>query len=201
MADELQSLLDRIQADGLQKAAAERDRILSAARAEAEQLLAQARHEAARLTAEARSEADRLAVSGKTALQQAARDTLLALREQLQERLRRILATAVSDHFQGEMIAAILEIAVKAYIANGGRVERLEILVHEKERWTLEKIFLTRLAADLRTRVHIAPRPDINNGFKLIFNGCGMVYDFTDAALTDTLHAFLSPRLAELLRN
>lgn len=201
MADELQSLLDRIQSEGLRKAEGERERILAEAKTAAQKTLDQARDEAARLVADAQREADALTGKGREALRQAARDTLLSLRTQLQERLRRIVSVAVNDHFQGEMLASILEIICKAYVSHGSTIERLDVLVHEKERWTLEKVFLTRLSADLRTRVNIAPRPDINNGFKLIFNGGDLVYDFTDEALTETLCTFLSPKLAELLKN
>ena len=51
MADDLQSLLDRINSEGVKKAEAERDAIIAAAKLEAEKIVGAAREEAAAATA------------------------------------------------------------------------------------------------------------------------------------------------------
>lgn len=200
MADERQILWELTRHASSHQAEGQPEPQCTDASTETASIVEAARQEARRIVDASRREAAALQAQGREALRQAARDTIEALREQLQERLRRIAAAAVSDTLHGEMIAAILEIAIKAYIAKGGKLTKLEILVSEKDCWTVERVFLSRLASDLRRNTTLAPRPDITGGCKIGFNGGELVYDVTDAALTDTLCAFLTPKLADLLK-
>ena len=68
MAEELQSLLEKIHRDGIEKAAAERDEMLAKARSEAAAVVAAAREEAAKMRAAAENDAEALKkVKGITA--------------------------------------------------------------------------------------------------------------------------------------
>jgi V/A-type H+-transporting ATPase subunit E len=200
MADELQALLERIQAEGIRKIQAERETLLAAARTEAARIVKAAQDEAARLSAVARQENDTLAAKGQAALRQAARDTLLSLRQELQKRVQEVVRRGVGEALSPEALAAILQHLVHAYVNSGGRLSKLEVLLRPEDLARVESGFRARLQEDLRKRVSLQPVPGLKAGFRLVFNGTDVMYDFSDEALAETLTSFLSPKLAELVK-
>jgi len=200
MADELQALLDRIQQDGLAKAEAEKTKLISEAKQEAERVLAQAKQEAERVLAEAKRGADLQLEKGREALGQAARDVLLSLRERLQERLSAVAKGWVGAAVTPEVSAQMLLEIVRAFVAKGGAVDDLSVLLPVAEQDKLAAALGTALGAELAVQPQLSPVPDIGAGFRVVFNGEDVAYDFTDEALAETLSTFLNPKLAELIR-
>ena len=105
MADELQSLLQKINDEGVKKAEAERERILAEADAEAKRLVAEANAEAEKQLAAAKSECEALRKRAESAVAQAARDILLKLKAELEERLRGTSAAPAYDGLEIEINA------------------------------------------------------------------------------------------------
>lgn len=200
MADELQALLDRIQQDGLAKAEAEKEQLLTEARQEAARLVATAKQEAEHLVAEAKRNAELQLEKGRETLGQAARDVLLSLRERLQERLAAVAKQWVGAAVTPEVFAQMLLEIVRAYVAKGGAVDDLSVLLPEADQEKLAAALGTSLWADLKAKPELSPVPDISAGFRVVFNQEDVAYDFTDEALAESLAAFLNPRLAELIR-
>ena len=200
MADELQGLLDRIQTEGFRKTEAEAQRILTEARAEAARITAAAQADAkARLEA-AEREAETMTAKGREALKQAGRDILLSLRQQLQERLQGVVRAGIGQALTPEALTTVIQAAVQAYLAHGGRINRLDILVNPGTIAPLEAAMLSRLKDDLSLNPTLVPAPGVKAGFQLVFNGEDAVYDFSDQALAEALGTFLSPKLAELIK-
>lgn len=199
MADELQALLDRIHQDGVQKAAAEREKLLAEARAEADRITQEARQQAAAAVAAARREAETSVRKGQEALRQAARDTLLSLRQQLQERLRGVVRAGVGEALTPEALAPLLARLVEGLLTRG-EAAAIEVLVDGAAAERLQAGFLRALAADLRQRAAVVPVAGLGGGFKLVFDKQDVVYDFSDTALAEALCTFLNPKLAELVQ-
>lgn len=199
MADELQALLDKINEEGLKKAEARQEEILAAAKTDAARILDEAKAESKRLVEAARREADMLRTKGEQSLQQAARDVLLSLREQLQERMQAVARAAVRETLDPARLAEILKTVIESFLESGD--EEGDAVVHlnpdqEKEvRDFLEK----QLADDLVARVEIAPVRTVSGGFRLQRKGEDVFYDFSDEALAEALTAFVNPRLAEIV--
>ena len=200
MADELQALLNRINEEGLKKANTTTQELVDQARVEAKQLLQKARDEADGILVDAKREAQLLVDKGGHSLRQAARDLLLSLREQLQERLSRVGKSCVAAALDADTMSQILLELVRAYVAEKGTVDRIDILLNEKQLAELQTVVNNKLGEDLRDNCHLAPTADIETGFKVVFDGADLVYDFSDEALAEALSSFLNPKLAAVLQ-
>ena len=111
----VEELIDRLREEGVKAGRKEAERIVADAEARARWLVSQAQDEADNLIAKARKESQALKTSADDALQVAARDMLLSLRERLSHRfageVRRLVADKLSD--QEFLSRLILEIAGK----------------------------------------------------------------------------------------
>ena len=94
MAEELQSLLEKIQRNGMEKAAAERDEILKNAQAKADSIISEAQSQAEDIRSNAQRDADALKQRAESAIRQAARDILLDLNVELKKRVEAINTAA-----------------------------------------------------------------------------------------------------------
>ncbi len=198
MTQELQALLERINQDGVEKAEAERQRIVDDAKAEAEKTVENARREAEKIVGQARDEAELLIRKGEESLRQAGRDLLLSLREQLQARLAAVVKACVNADSDPKSFAEAIAKAVGRQLGEES-VSDLEVMVPEKDRDAMEKHILAALDKDLRKNVTITPLPELESGFRLRFDKDDVLYDFSDTALADSLMLFLGSRLAEIL--
>ena len=88
MSEELQGLLEKIHEEGIEKAAAEKDKILADAAREAETIVKTAKTEAEAIVKAAREEAEKSEKRAQATIRQAARDIILALKTELLERMR-----------------------------------------------------------------------------------------------------------------
>jgi V/A-type H+-transporting ATPase subunit E len=198
MADELQGLLKRIQAEGLEQAEATKEATLRDAKAEAEDLVAKAKSKAEQLIAEARREADLLRQKGEQSLKQAARDVLLSLREQLESRVVEVARSLAVETSTPETVADIVATMAKTYL-EAEQSGDLELRVPAEQQDALANALAARLGQDLADRCHLAPVPDVDAGFRLVVSDQDIVYDFTDESLAETMASFLSPRLADVI--
>ena len=199
MADELQALLDRISSEGLDKAEQQSAELLGASRAEASAVLSEARDQAARIVSDAEREQRVLAEKGRESLQQAARDVLLSLRGQLEERIRRVTKAFVGEAMGADVLAGIVAELVRSYVAQHGSESRVEALLNPAQVAELAQALGARLGEELRANCELTPVPTIDAGFMLTFGDQEAVYDFTDEALSEALAAFLNPKLREIL--
>jgi V/A-type H+-transporting ATPase subunit E len=200
MADELQALLERIQSEGLKKADGEREEILAAARRDAEALLAEAKSQAKQITDQATRDAALTENKGKEALQQAARDTMLSLREQLQKCLKTVVGACAREGLTPEAMSTLIVELAQAYLKSDNASASLEVLLNPAQLEQLQAGLMSRLGEQLRSQAELKPVAEIEGGFRLSFSGEDVNYDFTDEALAETLCEFLNPKLAELVR-
>ena len=87
MSEELQSLLEKINSDGVMKANAQRDAIIAKAEADAAAMIAEAQKKAEEIRAAAAEEAATLQQRAESAISQAARDVVLKLKAELEKRI------------------------------------------------------------------------------------------------------------------
>ena len=198
MADDLKGLLERIQKEGLAQAEATKEETLQAAKNQAASLVAEAKAQAEKLVAEARREAALLREKGEQSLRQAARDVLLSLRQQLEERVVAVARSLAAESTTPENVAEIVTAMARGYL-EAEREGRIELQVPKEQRQAVANALASRLGADLAGRCTLAPAPAVDAGFRLVVSGQDIVYDFTDASLAETMASFLSPRLAEII--
>ena len=85
MSEELQGLLNKIQAEGLEKADNERARLVAEAKAQADAIIADAKAQADKIRKDAEADAEASQKKADAAVRQAARDVIISLKDDLQE--------------------------------------------------------------------------------------------------------------------
>ncbi len=199
MADELQALLNKIVDEELSKTEGTKEKILAQAKAEAETILKNARSEADEIISSAQKEAQVFRTKGEEALRQASRDVLLSLRGAMDERIKAVALAVAGKELSGEALGKTLVHLIEAFLMQDGNEDRLEVLLDEKEQQVVEDALAAALDVDLRARCQLSPVGGMGKGFKLVFSGDSVVYDFSDQALAETLASHLSGRLAAIV--
>ena len=199
MADELQALLNKIDEEGLKKTEVKRAALLSQANKEAESILDEAREQAEKILADARREAQLLEQNSEQALRQAARDVLLGLRSELEKRVRQAVENLLKDSLPAKDLAGIISSLCSSYLKEHGEQASLEVLLEPGQFSELEGVVKSRLSAELQKQCSLAPAKNLSGGFKLVFKGSDVLYDFSDQALAEAIAAHLSPRIAGIL--
>ena len=176
-----------------------KEKILAQAKAEAETILKNVRSEADEIISSAKKEAQVFRTKGEEALRQASRDVLLSLRGAMDERIKAVALAVAGKELSGEALGKVLVHLIEAFLKQDGNEDKLEVLLDEKEQQTVENALASALDADLRARCQLSPIGGMGKGFKLVFSGDSVVYDFSDQALADTLASHLSGRLAAIV--
>ena len=132
MAEDLQSLLAKIQEQGLDKANAERAAIIKKAEQEAAEITAKAKAAADAMRRAAEEECASLTKRAESAVKQAARDIVLKLNVELKERLNAILQENTANAMTPELMGRIINEMAAAYIKDGKQEAKLEVLVSPK---------------------------------------------------------------------
>lgn len=189
MAEELQSLIEKINRDGVEKANAEAERIIAAAKEQASAIVKAAREDASKFAADAKAEADAAAERAKVTLTQAARDAVISVEGAVTKLLENLLAANVN--------AALAEPATAAAIAAGAVKE----LVGTGEIAAGAKI-ADALKAQLADKAGFTVVMDetLNTGFTVKLDGGRVEHDFTGAAVATELAKRLRPDLAALMK-
>jgi len=199
MADELQALLDRIDEEGLKKAEAKQSALLTQAQKEADAIIADAREQAEKIISEAGREAQLLQQKSEQALRQAARDVLLGVRAALAGRVQQAVGELLRGSLDATGLGAIIAQLCAAYLHSQGEQDNIEVLLGAEQFSALEAAVKAQLAADLQKHCVLTPAKGLSGGFKLVFSGQDVLYDFTDQALAEAIALHLSPRIAGII--
>ncbi len=199
MAEELQGLLERIHQEGVKKADDEKAKIIAGAKAEAKKIVDDAKAEAEKMTKSAEQEADNHRKRGEAAIQQAARDIILALRQDLQDRLgsvvKECIGEAMTPEFMGKVIIEMVKNFGKDDVDAG-----IEVIINEKDLKEMEKLCKGSLVESLKTKPEISIGHDFSAGLKIGFKGNDVFFDISDEALADMIANFVGPKLAAMLK-
>ncbi len=197
MAEEIQSLLDKIEKEGLAKIEKEREKILSDAKAKASQIVEDARRQAAEMEKKAKNDAELSSKRAVEAIKQSSRDIIISLRNEMVERVRRIARQSVAEAMTPDfMRGIILEIA-----RSGKHSEEMKLVLPKKHLDDLEAKLKGSLANDLKASPAIFADAGINSGLKIGFKGEDILLDFSDEALADMVCSYAGPRIAAILKD
>jgi V/A-type H+-transporting ATPase subunit E len=200
MAEELQSLLERINEDGVKKAEEEKAKIISEAEKKAEQIIKEAEARAEELMKKASEEAEQNEKRAASAIRQAARDITLALKEELQNRLRAVVKESVGKAMTPELMGKIILEMEKSFIEkNGEESLGLEILINKKDLEAMENHIKAELLKNLKEKPEFSIGHDFSAGLKIAVKGDDLFFDFSDETLTEIICEYVGPRLAEII--
>lgn len=191
MAEDLQSLLEKIQRDGVEKAEAEASRILADAKAKADALVKAARDEAAAARAEAERASASYAERAAETVRQAARDVMIDLEGSVRKLLEHVLTGNVDAALaRPETVSALMAAVIGEFASKGD----------------IELATSAKLAAALKAQ--LASRPEIRviidetleTGFSVRLDGGRVEHAFTGEVLAGELARRLRPDLAKLVK-
>lgn len=196
--ENLDGLIQKIRQEGVERAQREADALIAAARRQAAEIVQAAESRAAQLIREAEERRQQDATALRQAQERAARDWLLAVRAELHGLLRRLIQRECSAALAGPALGELIRQVAVAWMRHNGAKD-LELLLNERDARALGDSFIARLQAELDAGVSVQPHPDIRAGFQIGGRGESMRLDFTDAALAESLAAYLNPRFAVVL--
>lgn len=209
-ASGVSQLIDRLKQDGVAAGQAEADRIVAAAKAEAAGIVAAAEAEADRIRKNARADAAASEKAGKEALNLAARDMLLRLREDLAHHFVEYLGRRIRQHADDkalleQMILAVAgkarpEAVEKAMVLLPDEASDLEELRRSQGTETAE---LTSVAVEVAGAM-LAEGVTIGGGgphagLRLRLEEGEVEIDLSDRAITEQLSRHLVPRFRALM--
>ena len=191
MAEELQQLLEKIQRDGVDKANAEAAAIVAKAKAEADTIVKKAQEDAAAAEAKGKADAEAYAARARETISQAARDTVLKVKEDVTKLLTKLLAQDVSAALATEAVP-LAAAAVKELVTGSGA----EVAASAK----LVDALRAQLAAQAQNGVKVVADEMTGAGFTVKLDNGRVEHEFTDAAIANALAQRLRADLAELLK-
>lgn len=187
--EDIQSLLEKINRDGIEKAEAEAAKITSAATAKAEGIVAAAKAQAKKTAEEAEKSANDFAARASETVRQTARDLIIKVESAIKDILENVLVKNVEAALSDETTAlalvkrAIADISGQAEISCGPE---------------LAKALASQLAGSGAIKVSIDDAA--GSGFSVKVDGGRVESAFTADVIADELAKRLRPELAKLLK-
>ena len=200
MDEQLQSLLDRIRLEGVERAEAEAAGIIQNAEERAAGIVAAAEEEAASLRRAADADAAASLERGSLALEQAGRDFLLSLQKSIESVLRETLCETVAGALAPDIMAEILVRLADAYAAHDMNESRVDVLLSPEDRDAVGAIVMEKYRELVRQGLTLRPDERVDDGFKVSFVDYNLYHDFTAEALAEALAPVLKPPLCEIVR-
>ena len=200
MGTELQSLLDKIQNEGVAKANADAAKIISDAKAKAASIVADA--EAKAVAAKKQSDADAAVFQQRAeqAVKQAARDVLLSVKTDLDQTLQRVFLAKISEALTPDFLKGLITDVVRAYSSSPEAKKGMTITLSPDQVKALEEFVLkSAQQTAIADGVRIAPNVDVRAGFRVSLANGRIEYDFTAQAIQTSLAKFLRPALAKII--
>ena len=192
MAEELQQLLEKIQRDGVDKANAEAAAIVAKAKEEADALVKKAQEDADAAEAKGKADAEAYAERAKETISQAARDTVLKVKQDVMELLKKLLLQNVTAALATEAVP-LAAAAVRELVTGSATAE---IAAAPK----LVDALRAQLAAQAQGGVKVVSDETTGAGFTVRLDNGRVEHDFTDAAISEALAQRLRADLAALLK-
>jgi V/A-type H+-transporting ATPase subunit E len=193
MPEDLQSLLEKINQDGIMKAETEKQRIIAEAEKTAAAIIAEAESKAEKMISDADRKCSDALSRAKEALEQNRRDILLQLREELAARLNNAVQDTAAQALSPEFMAQLIKEIALAFSAAPDSVITVRSSV--KDAAALEKALCAALADSFSAKPQLFSGREIASGMEISFDGGKCYYDFTIDAISDLLNEFIGDKL------
>ena len=195
MEEQLQSLLDRIRHEGVERAEAEAEGIVGEAQQRARHIVADAEADADGLRRGAESDAAASRERGEKALEQAGRDFLLALQKSIEAILRETLRDTVATALTPEVVADMLVRLAEAYAGHDMNESRVDVLLAPEDRDRIAAIVMQKYRDLVGQGLTLRADERLDKGFKVSFVDDKLYHDFSLPALAEALAPVLKPPL------
>lgn len=201
MADELQSLIERIQREGVEKAEVEAATIITRAKAKAAEIVKAAEAQAQALLKKADADARVYSERSTITLTHAARDVLIAVGQGLESILNEVVRKQVGQALSPDTLKAMLSRIAQAYAAHGMTENRLTVLLSPGDQQSLARLVEAGVRDALGQGVDLRADDRIVKGFRISIQDGRVVHDFTEGTIAEAIGALLKPHLAEIVHH
>ncbi|MBL7151049.1 MAG: hypothetical protein ISS89_00455 [Candidatus Omnitrophica bacterium] len=198
MSEEIKGLIEKIREEGVMAAEDKARQIEEEARRSAHNIVEKARNEAQKIIADANRQAAAKEASTKALLQQAGRDLMLSLKEEIDSMLHKLIVSEVREALSPDELIRIITMLVKDYSSSKAGADII-IALNKTDCEKLTKGFLGKLKEEARKGIVLKPAEEISGGFIISFDAGKSHYDFTDKALAEYISLYLKPQLAKIL--
>lgn len=199
MDAQLQEIIETIKSEGVKNAEARQQEIIENANSKAQSIIEDAKKEADSIISKAKQEAQKHEASGRSALQQAGRDLKLSVRSEIEKLFDKVINQATGEALSGDKLAEAIVAALSNW--DESKAGDLQLLLPEDQQKKVEEGLKKRLAETMKEGVELKPVSTIQAGFRISTKDGSAYYDFSDEGIAEMLSAFVSPRLAELLKD
>jgi len=199
MSEQVQELIDKIKAEGVAAVQQRAKEIEAVAQKKAQEILREAQQRTEKMLRETQSEIKKSQEAAEMAIKQAARDTLLSLRKEINRLLNRIVAQEVSGALSAEQTSRIIEAVVKGFAPRSSDKE-IKVVLNPADLKILKNGALIKLQKELKNSLTIQSSEDIHKGFTISFDAGKSYFDFSDASLAEYMGSFLNEELGQLLK-
>jgi len=213
----VEQLIDRLREQAINAGQAKAENIVADAQKRAAWLIGEAEQEAKNIVGKAQAEADALKNAGIDALNLAARDALLRLRDTLLGSFSQEVQRVVGEHMASETSIEQLVLALASQVRDKTGldeqadmtvvlpesvigVEELRKKPEELQQGTLSHLTAAIAGDLLRRGVKFDVSDEFKAGLQIRLEGNAMQIDFTDEAVSTLLLAHLQPRFRALLQ-
>ncbi|MCL2207724.1 MAG: hypothetical protein FWB90_06470 [Fibromonadales bacterium] len=196
MAEDLQHLINKIKAEAVDKATAEASQIVSESKAKAAQIVKEAEAEAKAKLEKADKDSLAYAERSEKTLQQAARDVVLAVSEEVKKAVLGVLELNVDKALTPELVQQLLLTLASGYAGKATTVSLVEADAKK-----LSSFITGEFKKKLEAGVEIQSDNGIFAGFRLSFDNGKVSHDWSKTAIADALSAILRPALAKAVQN
>jgi V/A-type H+-transporting ATPase subunit E len=201
MSQQVQELINKIKAEGLQAAQDKATQLERDAQKKAEGIIAEAQKKADQIVASARDEAKKLHESTQASLKQSSRDVLISVRKEIEALLKRILAKQVSDTLTAEHLTHVITDVVQKTVEHHALGRGIQIALNPNDLKKLKDGALAKLQHKIKEGITFHAAQDISKGLTISFDGGKSSFDFSENSLADYLSTHLSPEIAALMQS
>jgi V/A-type H+-transporting ATPase subunit E len=196
MAEELQSLLERIQSESVEKAEKKAEEIVAKAKEKAAGIVKDAEAEAKQKLEKADADAQAYTQRSQKTLEQSARDLLITVGNGVENLFSKLVKESVNETLKGDVLSSML-----GKICDASSIEQgVEISVNEADQKAVADYFNAKFAQAVKDGgVEIKTDNEIIKGFTVGLKGQDVYTDFTAEAIAEALMKFLRPQLAEIV--
>jgi len=191
----IESIIEKLKKEGVEEARKASDDILAKAKKEADGIVANARKEAEKIVEDAGKQAAAFEENSKVALQQAARDGELLLKERIRFIFDQVFKAEIGQAMTPDFIQKLIIQLADQWTKDA----EAEIAVSEKDLNQLKSHLLKGIQEKIKAGISLKVSPDLTHGFQIGLKGEDVYYDFSDESITEILMKALNPRLKEML--
>jgi len=200
MEVQLQELIEKIKTEGVGVAEEKATSIIKDAEEKATSIVKEAESKAESILKKAKEEQERFEKAATSSIRQAARNTIIAFRENLIAQLDSIIKVETLNKYDASVLTTLIPEVVMAM----AKKEHAEgtVMLKEKDAKALEKSLMTAFKERLANEngINVLPDYNIKAGFKWSEKGYTSYCDFTNESVAEAFSAYLSPRIREILK-